>query len=346
MSDTSWAILGTGGIAAAFATCLPHAAGARFAAVVSRDQGTADAFARRFSIPHATTKLADALDRADALYVATPHPMHAAPVREALERGTPVVCEKPLAMTAGEARDLAQLARERDTFLMEAMWTRFVPAVREAKRLVAAGRIGAVTRLCAEFAIDAPFDHPDYGAAHRLYAPALGGGALHDLGVYPIHAALNVLGHPDEVTGSWTAAPTGVDAEADLRFHYADGRQGYLTCGFGGEGANVCVVEGERGSIILDATFIGAQRLWIAPNRLAQLWGFGRAKGWGPRFRALARRVALPGVERVEMPFPDDGLQFEIEAAGEAIREGLVEHPLAPHADSVRALEVIEEVLG
>ena len=345
-ASTSWAVLATGGIAQAFATCVRHASGATIASVVSRGEASARAFASRFGVPHATTDLDAALERVDALYVATPHPMHGPPVRKALERGVAVLCEKPMAMTAAEAQALCELARERQTFLMEAVWTRFVPAVREAHRLIAGGRIGAVRRLCAEFAIAAPFDHAHYGAAHRLYAPDLGGGALHDLGVYPIHAALAFLGHPDAVTGSWCAAPTGVDAEADLRLDYADGRVAYLTCGFGGAGANICVVEGDRGSIVLDATFIGAPRLWFVPNRLAPLWGFGRTGGWAARFRRMARRTPLPGVRRIDMPFPDEGLQFEITAAGEAIRGGLVEHPLAPHADTVKALKVIEEVLA
>lgn len=346
MTETRWAVLSTGGIAETFARCLPHARGARLVSVCSRGQDTAEAFARRFAVPHATTDLTASLEQADALYVASPHPMHAEPVRAALENGTAVMCEKPLAMRAAQARELAALAHARGTFLMEAMWTRFVPAVREAHRLIAAGRIGPVRRLCAEFAIDAPFDHPDYGPRHRLYAPALGGGALHDLGVYPLHAALAFLGHPDAVTGSWTPAPTGVDAEADVRLDYADGRVAYLTCGFGGAGANLCIIEGERGSIVLDATFIGAQRLWVVPNRMAPLWGFGRGGGAAETFRRLARRVRLPGVERVDMPFAEQGLQFEIEAAGDAIRGGHVEHEWAPLRDTVRVLEVIEEVLN
>ena len=338
-----FAILATGGIAAAFARCARHAAGAEVSAVVSRTQAAADAFAAEHGIAHASTDLSATLARpdVDALYVATPHPMHAAAVRTALDTRVPVLCEKPLTMTAAEARELAALARERQTFLMEAMWTRFVPALREAKRLVETGRIGPVRRLCAEFAIDRPFD-----AAHRLFAPELGGGALHDLGVYPIHLALMFMGRPAKVHATWTAAPTGVDTSADLRCEWPDGRLAYLTCGFDRAGANIAVIEGEQGSIVLDATFIGAQRLWVVPNRLAPLWGFGKPGGAAAAFRRLARRAPLPGVSRVDLPYPDDGLQFEIEAAANAIRDGLVEHPLAPLADTVAALEIIEDALA
>ena len=351
-TETRWAVLGTGGIATAFVTCAPHAASTRVTAVISRTQASARDFAERFAIPHASDDLAATLarDDVDALYVATLHPMHEEPVRVALEAGIPVLCEKPMTMTAATSRVLFDLAHEHDTFLMEAVWMRFVPAVREAKRLIAEGRIGKPTRLCAEFIIDAPFDSPDFGAGHRLYAPELGGGALHDLGVYPIHAALHFLGRPDEVMGSWQAAPTGVDASADLRFSYDDGRQAYLTCGFGGQsdgsGANLCIVEGEDGSIVLDATFIGAERLWIVPNAIAPLFGFGKSGGATAAFRKLARSMSLPGIERIDLPYPDNGLQFETEAAGKAIREGSIEHPLAPHADTIAALEIIEEVLA
>ena len=341
-----WAVLATGGIANAFARSIRHVPNATIGAVVSRSNETARAFAARHGVPFATTDLAAALQRSDALYVASPHPFHAAAVRAALDADVAVLCEKPLTMTAAEARELAALARERRVFLMEAVWMRFVPAVRRARELIAAGRIGAVRRLCAEFAINAPFDGPGFGENHRLYAPALGGGALHDLGVYPIHLALSILGAPDDVTAGWKAAPTGVDAEADLRFDYADGRIAYLTCGFGEAGANLAVIEGERGSIVLDTTFIGAQRLWVVPNALAPLFGFARTHGPAARFRALARRIRLPGIERIDLPWPDDGLQFEIAAAMEAIADGRIEHPDAPLADTVLALEIIENALA
>ena len=223
---------------------------------------------------------------------------------------------------------------------------RFVPAVRRAQELVADGRIGRVNRLCAEFAISAPFDDPSFGANHRLYASALGGGALHDLGVYPIHLALAFLGSPAKVEASWRSAPTGVDAGADLRFAYDDGRIAYLTCGFDGPGANIAIIEGEGGSIVLDTTFIGAHRLWVVPNALAPLFGFGRAKGAAAAFRRFARRARLPGVERIDLPYLDDGLQFEIAAAQEAIVDEAIEHSLVPHADSVRALKIIEKALA
>ena len=341
-----WTVLATGGIAQAFARCIKHLPDANIGAVVSRSEGAARAFADANGVPFATTTLADALERTDALYVASPHPFHAAAVREALEQKVPVLCEKPLTMTAEEARQLFALAEANDTFLMEAVWMRFVPAVRRAKALVDGGRIGPVRRLCAEFAIHAPFDDALFGASHRLYAPPLGGGALHDLGVYPIHLALLLLGAPTEVISTWRAAPTGVDAEADLSFRYDDGRVAYLTCGFGGEGANIAVIEGERGSIVLDRTFIGAPRLWVVPNALAPLWGFGKARGAAARFRAAMRRLSLPGVERIDLSYPDDGLQFEIAAAEEAIGEGRRQHPLAPAADTIEALRIIEDVLA
>ena len=342
-----WGVVATGGIAQAFARCIRHVPDGSITAVISRSAPAANAYAAANGVPTATTDLHNALrDGAfDALYVASPHPFHASSVRAALERRVPVLCEKPLTMTAAEARTLCDLAAEKGTLLVEAVWMRFVPAIRHATELVASGRFGAVRRLCAEFSIDRPMDRPDIGANHRLYDPALGGGALHDLGVYPLHLAHLLLGPPDDVSASWRAAPTGVDAEADLRLSYGDGREAYLTCGFAAAGANIAVIECERGSIVLDTVFIGAPRLWLVPNALVPLFGFGRASGAAARFRRIARKVRLPGLQRIDLPYPDDGLQFEIAAFQRAAADGLLEHPFVPHRDTIGVLDIIGAAL-
>ena len=219
---------------------------------------------------------------------------------------------------------------------------RYLPAFRAARALVESGRIGQVRRMCAEFAIDAPFD-----PGHRLYARELGGGALHDLGVYVINAALAFMGTPDEIVATWEPAPTGVDRSADLEFRYRDGRVAHLTCAFTHAGANLCIVEGETGSLVLQPPFFAAQGFWTtASPKLHVPFGFANGGAPAKAFRRLAKRLPLPGIKRHPYPFDPTGLQFEIEAATAAIRAGLVEEPDMPHERTIEVLRIIETALS
>ena len=186
-----WGILGTGKIARALATALQDVPDAVLAGVASRSLEKAEAFAADF---HASTaygsyeELAAAGD-IDLVYIATPHPQHAANALLALNAGKGVLCEKPFTMNRREAAHVVDLARSRKLFLMEAMWTRFMPALAEVKRLIAAGEIGSVHQVVADFGFTASF-----GPEHRVFNPELGGGALPDIGVYPTIATRFVTG--------------------------------------------------------------------------------------------------------------------------------------------------------
>src|SRR3954453_14999118 len=204
-----WGIIGTGLIASTFAKDLPLTDSGSAVAVGSRSQESADRFADAYGIPnrHDSYEALVADPEVTAIYVATPHPMHHANALLALDAGKPVLVEKAFTMNAEEARDLVRVAREKRLFLMEAMWTRFLPHVREIRRLIADGALGELTAVFA--------DHGQWFAKnpeHRLFAPELGGGALFDLGVYPVSFASMLLGTPTVIKAVIQPAFTGAVA--------------------------------------------------------------------------------------------------------------------------------------
>ena len=208
-----WGIIGTGRIARIFATELAVSPDAALAAVGSRTARAAAAFAADFAGVRAHGSWTDLVgdDRVDAVYVATPHPWHAEAALLAVRAGRHVLVEKPFTMDAHQARDVVAAARAAGVFCLEAMWTRFLPHSLRIRHLVADGAIGEPVSLTADVGQWFP---PDPG--HRLFAPALGGGALLDMGVYPVSWASMLLGRPSEVLAVSDPAFTGVDATATL----------------------------------------------------------------------------------------------------------------------------------
>ena len=184
-----WGVIGPGRIASAFVDDLTVTDSGRAIAVGSRSQESADRFADRFDIPnrHSSYESLVADPDVDVVYVATPHPMHRGNVLLALEAGKPVLVEKPLTMNAEEARELVDTARAKGLFLMEAMWTRYLPHIAEIRRLLAAGALGDIVTVMADLGQDFPKD-----PASRLFARELGGGVLLDCGIYPVSFASTV----------------------------------------------------------------------------------------------------------------------------------------------------------
>ena len=191
-----WGVIGTGRIAAAFVSDLELTDSGRTIAVGSRSRESAAEFADRHEIPHRHPSYRDLVadPEVDAIYVATPHPMHRDAAALALEGGKPVLVEKPFAMNAAEAGEIAELARAKGLFAMEAMWTRFLPHMVEIRRMLS-DRRARRDRL----RLGRPRPVVRRGRDARLFAPELGGGALLDLGVYPVSFASMILGPPDRV---------------------------------------------------------------------------------------------------------------------------------------------------
>ncbi len=229
-------MLGPGRIAEKVVQDVGHVEGASVVAVGSRSLSRAQDFAGRHGVARAHGSYADLLadPEVDVVYVATPHAQHAAHARAAVEAGKAVLLEKSFTATYDGAVGVVDLARERGVFVMEAMWTRFQPAVVALRELVADGAVGEVRSVQADLGVQRAFDPED-----RLFSLALGGGALLDLGVYVVSFAQMLLGTPDTVTASGSLFPTGVDAEAGLLLGYADGRAATLTtslrCGLPGQ---------------------------------------------------------------------------------------------------------------
>ncbi len=220
-----WGVVGPGRIAAKVVADFPHVPGAELVAVASRSPERAAAFAAEHGVARAHGSYWAIVDDpdVDALYIATPHPQHRAVALAALRAGKAVLVEKAFTVTPAATREIAELATATGVFAMEAMWTRFQPAVVRLRELLADGVIGDVRAVQGELGVNAPTDPSD-----RYYNPAVGGGALFDLTVYPISFAQMVLGTPDTVTARGLLDASGVDVEESVLLGWADGRAATL----------------------------------------------------------------------------------------------------------------------
>ncbi|MFD7501514.1 Gfo/Idh/MocA family protein [Streptomyces sp. NPDC059850] len=241
-----WGILATGGIAASFTKDLLDMADAQVTAVGSRSPEAAKRFAERFGIPRSHGSWAElaADDELDVIYVATPHAAHRAAAGLCLEAGRAVLCEKAFTLNTREADELVGLARTHDRFLMEAMWTYCDPVIRRMTDLVQDGAIGEIRAVHADFGLPGPFD-----PGHRLRDPAQGGGALLDLGVYPLSFAQLLLGEPSTVQAHAELSPEGVDVNTGLLLGWDTGAVALLSCSITADTPMTAAVTGSAGRI-------------------------------------------------------------------------------------------------
>ena len=263
-----WGILGTGQIARAFAEGLRDVPDAVLAAVASRQADTALKFAQEFAagadheveaIRHHGSYQALADDPGiDAVYIATPHNLHADNALMCLHAGKAVLCEKPFTINRRKAREVIDVARSKKLFLMEAMWTRYLPAVREAKRLIELGEIGQPRQIQADFGFCAEFD-----AQSRLFNRQLGGGALLDIGIYPLSIAAYLLGPVDQAQAQAVLCETGVDTQTAFILHHRNGALSSCLCSINAGTPMRLVVSGSKGQIELHSPFFMSQALTI-----------------------------------------------------------------------------------
>ena len=315
--NVRWGILGTGGIAATFAADLPLVPGAELAAVGSRTSAAAAGFAERhgFARSHGSWAELAADPEVDVIYVATPHAFHLDAALACLAGGKAVLCEKPMTLDQASSEQLVREARTRNLFLMEAMWMRCNPAVRRIVELVADGALGEVTNVQADFGLQGPFD-----ATHRLRDPALGGGALLDLGVYPLNLAHLILGAPATVHGWARLTPEGVDDNTGMLLGYESGAVATLTCSLVGETRNAASITGTLGRIDLPQGF------------------------FVPRSFVLHRVGAEP--EEITYPFEGSGYQYEAAEVQRCLAEGVLESPLMPHATTLELMRQMDAIRG
>lgn len=309
-----WGILAPGHIAHAFARDLPKAENARLVAVASRNRGRAEAFGKQYGVSpercyEGYEHLASDPD-IDAVYVATPHPLHFEDSRMLLAAGKAVLCEKPLTLNVAQAQTLVELARARRAPLVEAMWTRWLPATRTLRELLRAGVIGEPRMLRADFGFRA-----DYDPESRLFKPELGGGALLDVGVYVVSFASMIFGEPDTVQAVGTLAPSGVDEQVGLLLGHEGGAVAVLSC---------------------------ANR--TATDHNAYLYGTEGFIKVGPHFfHARQLTICQPGQpeEVLDLPF-EGGYQFEADEVGRLLRSGELESPELPWAESVAVMRTLD----
>jgi predicted dehydrogenase len=314
-APTRWGIIGTGWIAAAFAADLALLPDARLVAVGSRNAATADAFGDRYEVPrrYASYEELVADDEVDAVYVSTPHPMHHPNTLLAIRAGKAVLVEKPFTINAAEAAELIEAARSQGTFLMEAMWTRFLPHVVKVRELVAQGALGDVRSLTA--------DHGQWFAkdpSHRLFAPELGGGALLDLGVYVVSFASMLFGTPAKVTAVSDPAFTGVDAQTGMLLQYAGGEHAVLFTTLETLSANRASINGTQARIEIDGPF------------------------YTPRAFRLVQRDGSP--EEFDLPFEGRGMQYQAAEVGRCLREGRTESTVMPLDETLSIMQTMDDV--
>ncbi|MGH3298204.1 MAG: Gfo/Idh/MocA family protein, partial [Trebonia sp.] len=296
--------LGTGGIASTFVTDLRLTDSGVAIAVGSRSQESADRFADKFGIAnrHASYESLVADPDVDVIYVATPHPMHHDNAILALRAGKHVLVEKPFTMNAAEARDVADVARKHGLFAMEAMWTRFLPHTAVIRDWLARGVLGDVVTVTA--------DHGQWfaqDAGSRLFAPELGGGALLDLGVYPVSFASMVLGPPSRIVSMSDPAFTGVDAQTSMLFGYDSGAQAVLTCTLRAKSPTRAAVVGTDARIEVEGSFYAPAAVTLIPRTGDPVRVVPGHEGRGLRHQAdeVARRLAARELESPLMPLDE-----------------------------------------
>jgi predicted dehydrogenase len=317
-STFGWAIVGPGGIAHRFAEAVQGLDGMALVAVQGRDRERSTRFALQWSREGkpvaAAGNIAEVLDdeRVDAIYVATPHAFHAESIRRAIGARKAVLCEKPLVPDLASGLEVVQLSRKHRVFLMEAVWTRFLPVYADVRDWIRDGAIGRVRAIQSSFCFNLPFD-----AKHRAYDPAQAGGALLDLGVYNLTMTQWVLreslGQCPALHGlhaSGVLGPTGVDHRVAATLEFQGGVTSQLVCGFDANADNTLRIVGEHGTI-----------------EVARFWQSTEAQ-----LRAGKENMA------VRRPFRINGFEYEIEEAARVIGEGGVESPGIPHADTIETL--------
>ena len=310
-----WGILGTGGIARCFAQALMETPGAVLAAVGSRSMDSARAFGRDFGAPacYGSYEALAAAPDIDIIYIGTPHPMHAHNAMLALHGGKAVLCEKPFTMNLREAVQVVALARAKNLFLMEAMWTRFLPALAEVRRIVDSGEIGAVHQVQADFGFAATRD-----PGHRLNKLELGGGALLDLGIYPLSIACALLGPVVSVQAQAVLGEGGVDLTTGFTMKHTNGALSVNSCSLRARTPCELTVSGSLGNVRMDTMFHMAKTVTI---NLAD--GSGR---------------------KVDTPYLGNGYVHEAIEAGRCLREGLLESPHMTHDDSLALMRLLDTI--
>lgn len=313
-----WGILGCGRIAGKFASDLRLVEDAVLAAVASRDKLNADSFGKASGADHvyySYEELANSKD-VDIVYVATPHGLHFEHVMLCLQHDKAVLCEKAFAINAKQATVMIETARKKNLFLMEALWSKFIPSYQKMMQMIEEGKLGKINNVLINFGFI-----PQAPVAARIFDPALGGGTLLDIGVYNVFFALSALGKPHSIEACMTPAATGVDEQCAVLFRYNNGAIAQLFSSFSSHLPTEANISGDRGRLLLGHRFYAPEStLGYYPGRYdtKQIVEVEKVKGWG--------------------------YHYEIAHAGECLRKGLTESPVITHADTLLLMETLDEI--
>lgn len=318
MNTIKWGILACGRIAKKFASDLKYVNGAELVAVASRDLEKAKAFAAEFPAKYVVGSYEELveLEDVDVIYVASPHSHHYEHTLLCLNHGKAVLCEKAFAINAKQAEEMIVLARSKKVFLMEALWSRFLPHYLKVKTLIEEGKLGQIRGVLANFGFK-----PADPVPQRLFDPALGGGALLDIGIYPVFLAQSILGVPDEIIAHMNPAPTGVDEQCAIQFKYRDGRSASLFSTLASNLETDADIFGSSGRIRLTSRF-------YEPSSTIQYYP-----------GHVDSRTLIP-VER-EAGF---GYQYEATHVGECLMNELSESPVWTLSNTLELMQTLDRI--
>lgn len=311
-----WGIISTGNIAHRFANDLALMDDVEIAAVGSRGRESADKFGKEYGIErcHGSYEALAADPDVDVVYVATPHPLHKDNTIMCLENGKAVLCEKPMALCEADAAAMVRVAKDRGLFLMQGMWTYFFPVIVEAQKRIAAGQIGEVRMVEADFGF-----RLDWDPEHRVLNRELGGGALLDVGIYPVALAhLFLGGEPEKVAAAAHIGETGVDEQTVMSLRFAGGRLASLNCAVRTQTKIRATVYGTEGHITVDT----------------------------PCFRPTHLTLKVGEAEPEQMHLPPDGRGFthEVQEVMRCLREGELESPVLTHDISLGIMRTLDRI--
>ncbi len=313
-----WGVIGTS-IADRWVSAIHTYTGQRAVAVTARDPKKTAAFATAHGIEtvHPSVEALVTDPGIDAVYVATPHPLHREQALAAIAAGKHVLIEKPIAMSAEEAREITDAGRAAGVLVTEAMWTRYLPQSEIMRRILADGLLGDVHLVTADFGFVFPYE-----PTHRLWNPALGGGILLDAGVYPISFAASVLGTPEHITAEGDTGPGGVDTRADLLLSYRSGARAMISTSMVTALPVRAAIAGSAGRIDIGSPFFGPSSITLT---LGDVWSSESASWADGRFAAV-----------------HDGLGYQVTAFASYVAEGRTESPVHTHDDIVGVMHVID----
>jgi predicted dehydrogenase len=318
METIRWGILGCGRIARKFASDLTLVDGAELSAVAARRIEDAQVFAKEFPARHVHGSYKDLVTNpeVDVIYVASPHALHHEHTLLCLNHQKAVLCEKAFALNLRQAKEMVEVSRNRKVFLMEALWSKFLPQYNKLQELIAAGELGEIKSILVNFGFI-----PQPPVPARLFDPALGGGSLLDIGIYNVFLVLSILGRPDTIEASMTPGPDGVDEQCASLFKYKNGAMAQLFSSLSSNLGTDADISGTKSRLRLTARF-------YAPSATIELYS-GREDS----------REIIPVHKE-----GGSGYQYEARHVGECLRKGLTESPVMSHNDSLLIMETMDRI--